>query len=256
MSLITAVLAKAMADQRGLDSQTVGRLMVTGYALGSVATPLTSALVVNQMVQQEPVSRPGTPQTPTPPIPALDPPKGLIAGDYVGKPFDEISKTLADAGVVVQRIDVKGSTQPKDAVDKVQVRWQADLDEGFQPLKAGDILQAGDTVVLAVSLGQAGAQIAVPDVVGFKFEDAASSLVAFKIERREVFNEKWDRAFQESSAGHVLSQAPAPGEKADKGAVILLTTVKPPAESGIVEARSFNKGTLKPGGSLEAPKAE
>ena len=107
MSIITAVIAQAMARQRGLDQETAGRLMVTGYAVGSVASPLTSALVVNQLVQQEPLDRSPTGQTPgSPPVPVGTAPQGLIAGDYVGKPFDEVAKALNEAKVVVERIDV------------------------------------------------------------------------------------------------------------------------------------------------------
>lgn len=243
MSIITAVIAQAMARQRGLDQETAGRLMVTGYAVGSVASPLTSALVVNQLVQQEPLDRSPTPQTPgSTPLPVQAAPEGLIAGDYVGKPFDEVAKALLDAKVIVERIDVKGSSQGKGLIDKAQI--QGDPGEGFQPLAAGDILLPGDIVKLAVSLGVAQAQVAVPDVVGLRFGDAASGLAAFKIERREVSNDKWDQAFLDGSANHVLSQSPAPGEMAAKGSVVLLTTVKAPGDS-VAEGRSF-KGAAKP----------
>jgi len=229
MSLITAVIAQALAKQRGLPPDATGRVVVTGFALGSVASPLASALVVNQLVEREQPPRPapsGTPQLPAPtPLPLPEGPAGIKVGEFVGKPYAEFRDTLVAAGVQVEVFQIKGSSQAKDTIDSAQVSWLTNLGAGFQQLKAGDTLRAGDLVRLAISLGELARE--TPNVVGESAEKAQKKIegAGLKFVSQEEESVKGSELAR-LGAGLVLYQSPAAGTHVADGATIVVTTLK------------------------------
>jgi hypothetical protein len=228
MSLITAVIAQAFARQRGLSPDATGRVVVTGYALGSVASPLASALVVNQLVEREQPPKPApssTPQLPEPSPPVIEGPPGIKVGEFVGKPYAEFRAVLVAAGVQVEIYHVKGSDQAKDTIDSAQVSSLTNLAAGFQKLEAGDTVRAGDLVRLAISLGELART--TPNVVGDSAEKAQKTIegAGLKFASQEEESVKGSE-LSRLSAGIVLYQSPAAGTHVAEGATIVVTTLK------------------------------
>jgi hypothetical protein len=104
MSIISAILAKVLADRKGLPPEVANRFLVTGYVVGSATSPILSAIVSERLTQQEAdklvTSAAQTPSTPetfieVPPIEGLSPEQAKVILKQSGFKFKEENEVRA-----------------------------------------------------------------------------------------------------------------------------------------------------------------
>jgi beta-lactam-binding protein with PASTA domain/predicted Ser/Thr protein kinase len=126
-------------------------------------------------------------------------PRKTIVPDVLGMRYDDAVKVLRDAGLDWRRRDVFSDKRPGRVV-------------GQEPESGQEVVE-GTTVLLRVSKG--AQQVTVPDVIDQSEASARSELenAGFKV---QAFTAPSD----ETPEGFVISQTPAPGEKATKGSTV------------------------------------
>ncbi|MEV0410502.1 Stk1 family PASTA domain-containing Ser/Thr kinase [Streptomyces sp. NPDC050448] len=129
----------------------------------------------------------------------------------IGETFEQAQKTGDNVGLKVEKeADEACDNQPKGNVCSQNPAPDTKVDKGF-------------TVKVKVSSG--APDVAVPDVLNVKFEDAEKALKdkGFAVEKK---TQESDR-----TAGTVLDQTPKSGGKAPKGSTVTLTVAKEPSKS-------------------------
>jgi serine/threonine-protein kinase len=126
-------------------------------------------------------------------------PRKTIVPDVVGMDYDEAVRTLRDAGLDWERREVFSNKRPGRVV-------------GQDPAAEEEVVE-GTVVTLDVSKG--AKQVTVPDVLDQSEPSARSELESkgFKV---QAFSAPSD----DTPEGLVISQTPAPGEKATKGSTV------------------------------------
>lgn len=230
MSIFGAVLAKVLADRKGLPPDISNRFLVTGYVVGSVASPLASAFVSERLAQQEadklatatPTSPPTTPPPGQPPGTGQPPPAtAVIAKDYRGKLYSEVEKELKDQKIDVLSLSISDSNSN---YGKGMIIDQFKPDR--EPLEEGTLLIPGDTVVFAVKSDEK--LIDVPLVEGLTPEEAKKAIETkgfLFIQREEVRAQRWlDGGIWEQMTARsgpiVFDQEPEAGIKAALGSTV------------------------------------
>lgn len=229
MSLYGAVLAKVFADRRGLPVEASNRLMVTGYALGSVASPVVAAVVADQLAQRE-----APPPAAAQPQPQPQPPGGILSEDYRGQQFEQVSKRLTDAGILVRRIDIADPTVPKEAIAQASIPVSAAFGQPFNmPLPAGVLILTGQEVLLAVNTAEQA--VMLDNVEGLPVNEARRLLEAngFTVEvQMPQHPERWSEEQRRVLADKVLDQDPEGGQRIATGTTVTLSRFRA-ADDGI-----------------------
>src|ERR671918_1420218 len=126
-------------------------------------------------------------------------PRKTIVPDVVGMDYDEAVRTLRDAGLDWERREVFSNKRPGRVVRQ-------------DPAAEEEVVE-GTVVTLEVSKG--AKQVTVPDVLD-QTEPSARSELQSKGFDVQAFSAPSD----ETPEGLVISQTPAPGEKASKGSTV------------------------------------
>src|SRR5918996_3388848 len=126
-------------------------------------------------------------------------PRKTIVPDVVGMDYDEAVRTLRDAGLDWERREVFSNKRPGRVV-------------GQDPAAEEEVVE-GTVVTLEVSKG--AKQVTVPNVLD-QTEPSARSVLESKGFQVQAFSAPSD----ETPEGLVISQTPAPGEKASKGSTV------------------------------------
>jgi serine/threonine-protein kinase len=126
-------------------------------------------------------------------------PRKTIVPDVVGMDYDDAVRTLRDAGLDWERREVFSNKRPGRVV-------------GQDPAAEEEVVE-GTVVTLEVSKG--AKQVTVPDVLD-QTEPSARSVLESKGFQVQAFSAPSD----ETPEGLVISQTPAPGEKASKGSTV------------------------------------
>lgn len=239
MSIFGAVLAKVLADRKGLPPDVSNRFLVTGYAIGSVTSPIISAVVSERLAQQEadklataptPISPTPSPGTEQPPAPTT----AIRAENYRGRTYSEVEKELTDQNIKVIPLNVR---TPKSDYGKGKIVDQYKLNR--DPLEEGTLLIPGDTVVFAVKSDEK--QVEVPPVEGKTPEEAKKEIEAkgfIFAQEEEVRAQKWLgdgiwAQMTEKSGAIVFDQEPEAGSKEPVGSTVTVFVLpkkeRPPA---------------------------
>lgn len=146
--------------------------------------------------------------------------------------------------------------------DEVEYSLSDKVEEGkiiSQNPEAGEIIKRNEEVVVVVSIGSSGGNIAVPEVVGKTAEDAISELLDL-----ELSYEIKEEASEKVAMGKIIRQNPVSGTKVnpDETVTIVLSTGRPEEEKkaevvvpkvkgyslsdarDIIEANSLKLGTV------------
>jgi eukaryotic-like serine/threonine-protein kinase len=192
--------AQARLEQAGLRSQVVRRSSRRAVGRVLAQDPQAGAKVQDGSVVTLTVSR--------------GPAQVAVPAGLPGLSESAATAKLEAAGFDVKTTDASSSSVAKGDVISVDPA-------------AGTRLDKGSTVTLTVSSGTA--QVQVPDVVGDSAAQASSALqnAGFQVARTE----------QESTqtAGTVLSQSPAGGAQAAKGATVTITVAKAAAQVDVTD---------------------
>jgi eukaryotic-like serine/threonine-protein kinase len=151
-------------------------------------------------------------------------PRKTIVPDVVGMDYDEAIRVLQEAGLDWERHEVFSSKRPGRVVDQ-------------EPAAEEEVVE-GTVVTLDVSKG--AKQITVPDVLD-QTEASARSELADKGFKVQAFSAPSD----ETPEGVVISQTPAPGEKAAKGSTVQIVISTGPDSVTVpnVEGQDQNSAT-------------
>jgi PASTA domain len=247
MSIIGAILAKVLADRKGLPPDVANRFLVTGYVVGSATSPILSAIVSERLTQQEAdklltptTSTPSTPPTvPGQPLPST---VVLLAENYVGKPYEDTKKSLESQGIKVAQLVSKSDSKYDRGTIIAQFQPTGQQQSPFIMLEEGTLLIPGATVVFAVKSNES--QIEVPLFEGLKIKDVETKAEEINKEKENFkFNcineeraKKWlDIKIVEQitkDGAIVFDQEPEAGTKVTIGSTITLFILEPPS-SGV-----------------------
>jgi serine/threonine-protein kinase len=187
------------------------RLQSEGFSVDTVAR--TSDRPQREVLGQDPEPGARADEGSVVTLTVSDGPGRATVPDVEGQGEREAKRRLEDAG-----FEVRSRERTSDSVPRGDVI-------GTQP-GAGSQVERGSTLVLLVSSGPQRA--AVPNVVGQTQESASSALTAAGF---EVTVEQ--REDEDARPGTVLSQSPAAGEQADRGAAVTIVVAQEPEQVSV-----------------------
>jgi eukaryotic-like serine/threonine-protein kinase len=177
------------------------------------AQPRTSSRPKGQVIKQDPSSGTQADEGSTVVLTVSAGPEQVQVPEVEGLTSASARKRLDRAG-----LDAASRTVASGSVEKGKV-ISSDPEQGAT-------VDKGSTVTLTVSSGPK--QVDVPDVTGRSFDAAQSQLqdAGFEVQRA-------DQESTSQDPGTVLSQNPAGGSQAAKGATVTLTVAKAPAQTDV-----------------------
>lgn len=244
MSIIGAILAKVLADRKGLPPEVANRFLVTGYVVGSATSPILSAIVSERLIQQEadklltqttsiPLTPPAVPQQPLPSTVVL------LAENYVGKPYEDTKTSLESQGIKVERLDSDSESEYDRGTIIGQYQPTGQRESPFIELKQETLLIPGATVVFAVKLNER--QLKVPLFEGLNIQEARKKIEEINREKQnfqfkeidEVRAKGWldpKIVAQMTNKGPIVfDQEPESDTNVTIGSTVTLFILKPPS---------------------------
>jgi hypothetical protein len=234
MSLITALLAKAMADRRGLPQEVSNRYLVTGYVLGAATSPVLTAVVTDQLAQRDAArlvtTPPGEPVVPRPAGGGQPLPTGntVFVDDLTDTPATEEELQAVMPSEIAVKVEFVPSTEARAGIVLQQSL------HGFVP--------AGTTIIFYIGKGT-GKQ-AMPDVEEMKENDAKAVLTGagFDMKNNLTVEERILNESNKALDGYVLVQEPNPAEPVDPATAKVTLYVGRFADGGSIEEFGAGKG--------------
>ena len=256
---ISAILAREMARKRGVSGDSLNKIMVTGYALGSATSPLLGAIVTDQLAQREAVVQPAAttsvvstapsssgnsqqlPDNPNTtsnlPVPGVP---GIRVDDFFGQPYQDAQQILSENKIEVRLQPVVDDKYGRNTV----VDQRLLTSEGLKPLPAGMYVFPGDVVVLFVTVE--GQKTEIPNVEGLLRAEARKELESkgFVYAEKEHDRANFTTEDLTKLKDKVLDQEPEARKRAVAGSTVTVQYALPPVQdssgggSGSVDVKS------------------